>query len=327
MKKIIVTMFILFAMSCVIARYLPRPQAVTQAMISGAKARIVFHVRDVEGRPLCDVNVKAQFTLHGRGKASVGLTDENGCVTLAGQCAGEIVYTVSKDGYYDTRGRIWLGGTPKTHGEVQDGQWQPFGKEEKVILKAKKNPIPMYAYQYEKVFEKPQEPMGFDLKVGDFVAPYGRGVVTDFILTFAETKVSFNRLHVKMKLSFPNVADGVYIKTKEPFSELISEYHADPTASYQNELVYEYNTLDSDKEVIHSPKEDRYFVLRTRTKVDEKGNLIEACYSKIYTPFTYVRRLEFTAYMNPTVNDTNLEFLPKSSLRKNPAVPYFENKP
>ena len=51
-----------------------------------------------------------------------------------------------------------------------------------------------------------------------------------------------------------------------------------------------------------------YLVLRTRTKLDENGNVIYCHYSKIINPIRFTNGwLSIAGFTNPTPNDTNLE--------------------
>lgn len=56
--------------------------------------------------------------------------------------------------------------------------------------------------------------------------------------------------------------------------------------------------------------------LRTRVKLDDKGNVVSANSAKIMGDFRIMATglLSFTYYFNPTPNDRNLEFAPKKNL-------------
>ena len=63
---------------------------------------------------------------------------------------------------------------------------------------------------------------------------------------------------------------------------------------------------------------------RVRTKYDERGNVIEAYYGKIYGDIVMgwsyqgVSSVSFLYYFNPTLNDRNLEWDMKNNLCPNP---------
>lgn len=123
-----------------------------------------------------------------------------------------------------------------------------------------------------------------------------------------------------------------------------SVYHANPNATYEQEITWykAYKMMDDINPHAWTEKEryfkvsrmvkynllskDDYLIFRTRTKVDENGNLIEARYGKNYGPIefrlnltderpSYRKRVTlWNYYLNPTVNDTNLEYDSKRNL-------------
>ncbi len=168
----------------------------------------------------------------------------------------------------------------------------------------------MLCHKYLKGFEEIKSPMGFDLKAGDFVVPYGAGITTDFVLDFHEETTSFWRYRAVLRMSLTNSLDGAYILTKDSYSAFPSVYAADTNAIYKKEFVFEYDHLDSKKQGWKESclTEDQYLVLRTRTKTDENGRLKEAYYSKIYGPLSFIcKGIGIFSYLNPEVNNPNLE--------------------
>ena len=75
----------------------------------------------------------------------------------------------------------------------------------------------------------------------------------------------------------------------------------------------------------HNEKVNFGYFLRTRSKVDLDGNVVQANYVKIAGDFNFDPRsegkgaayLEMTYYLNPTLNDRNVEFDPRQNLLKN----------
>ena len=111
---------------------------------------------------------------------------------------------------------------------------------------------------------------------------------------------------------------------KDTNCAISSTYHANVNRSYQREVTFTKTHLLTSAQVQFSPKDsfmlkkDDYLIFRTRTKVDENGNLIEARYGKIYGPieFNFVlnpigeimqKSIQMSYHFNPNVNDTNLE--------------------
>ena len=70
---------------------------------------------------------------------------------------------------------------------------------------------------------------------------------------------------------------------------------------------------------------NRCYYFRIRSKFDDKGNLIEAYYGKVYGDFKIGAHIDigldvvkFLYYLNPTPNDRNLEWDMKTNLCPNP---------
>jgi hypothetical protein len=90
--------------------------------------------------------------------------------------------------------------------------------------------------------------------------------------------------------------------------------HQAPTTDYQAEYAWEKIPGQT---LVSAPPEFG-FLIKTRVKLDEKGNEISAHYAKFITDVEIdIRgRIKFTSYFNPTPNDTNLEFDLKKNLFK-----------
>jgi hypothetical protein len=99
----------------------------------------------------------------------------------------------------------------------------------------------------------------------------------------------------------------------DPVPEMRMPHHA-PEAGYQKEHRWEKTT--GQKLTI----DDKLgFFIKTRIKLDEKGNEISAHYAKFISDVQIdIRgRIKFTSYFNPKANDTNLEFDLKNNFFQN----------
>ena len=140
---------------------------------------------------------------------------------------------------------------------------------------------------------------------GDWVAPYGKGVNTDIVFTEEFNKNSVTDFYYKLTVSFPNAGDGIQefdapalIQNATMGQSDLRSLHEAPADGYQSQ--YEQN---------RSSNLNRNYYFRVRTKLDENGKVMSACYGKIYGDF-----MQFTYYLNPTPNDRNIEFDPKQNL-------------
>ncbi len=291
-----------------------RPPHVQTATRYGADTKVIFHVIDDHGVAVTNANVGVGFYLNkavGKNPTVCGKTDANGYFTAECKSVGEVTYSVRKEGYYQTSNEIDFRNRFNWGDCVKDNKWQPFGKVYEVVLKPRKNPITMIC----RVVNKPNTPLkqkiGFDLEVGDYVAPHGKGKVVDFFIFIDEQeRIDMFRVKISLRLSFPNVMDGAYRKAKDEYSYFKSDYHANTNTVFRKEFVFDVNTLAKRARNYTSTslKETEYLVLRTRTKINEKGDLIEARYTKIYGKMTFGgQHFYMQYYMNPTINDINLE--------------------
>lgn len=234
-----------------------------------------------------------------------GLTDSNGMFRASHTDSSQgLAITVEKSGYYTT------------HAGHQ------FYYDEKrrnptftLVLKSIGKPIPMYAKWVDsepRAFKKTGRPpivfkksIGYDLMVGDWVAPCGKGQTTDIIFTEDFNKQSFKDINYKLTISFANTGDGIQTFDVPALlqnatmgqSDLTSSHEA-PVDGYQPEYV---QTKGQDL------NQNYYF--RVRTVLDSNGNIKSALYGKIYGDF-----MQFRYYLNPTPNSRNVEFDPKQNL-------------
>ncbi len=287
------------------------PFNVRYARAFGADTKAIFNVVDYEGVPVEGATVLAGFYMNrepGKNPKATGVTDKNGVFVAEQKSVGEINYIIQRDKYYATSGRIDFRDRFNWAKCVEDGKWQPYGVTYNLTLKAKKVPIPMEVCRFEKEITT-NTTVGFDLRIGDCVRPHGEGEVADFTFVVTEEKIDTWTLRATLTLSFTNALDGAYMKDKDMYSDYVSVYHADTNAVYKQQFLFEYNTLVPKKKIDTSLSERQYLILRTRTKVNDKNEIIEAFYSKLYGPLNFIHQgLTFKAYFNPTPNDTNLEF-------------------
>ena len=281
------------------------------------------HVVDENGLPVGDVDIVGGGWIQGRPDAA-GVktkTDKDGLVAIKVKTASDVGFLFRKDGYYDSR-MHW-----NPPGEPVKGYWQPNPKEETVVLKKIQNPVPMYV---KGVDEKPPvygKPLGYDLVAGDWVAPYGKGTVADFVINVnGEYRGPFDR-EIHMTVIFSNKKDGIQSFKSLPFysgSPLGSEFWASHEAPFDGyEPAYEYEsitTLEAEGRKNPGQRKDQNFYFRVRTELDEKGNVKKAMYGKIYKDF-YCHfwgeelKVSFVYYLNPD-QTRNMEFGKKNLFDK-----------
>ncbi len=280
-------------------------------MEKGAVAKMNFRVVDTDGSVVRNAKVGVSYTAWDKWEIE-GLTGANGLLCAEGKSHGEVAYGVEKDGYYKTFNAMNF--VPQ-NATVKGGKWQPWDQTMTVVLKKIKKPVPMYVADLEgRGLEIPacDVPLGLDLEKVDWVAPYGKGLHGDIIVTFSE---HFNNtLNGRMSITLvfgTNLLDGVQSAKVDTFSVLPSVYEA-PTNDYKRSLYFEEERTRSKILSAIEPKEDEYFIFRVRSETDEHGNLLKAHYGKLYGPIHYGKmgnntNLEMKSYFNPEEGSRNLE--------------------
>lgn len=257
-----------------------------------------------------------------QGEQTEGLTDANGTFSVSKtDRAWELGIDVQKEGYY----RSHMDYDLYLPGQFGD-QKVATNRNATLTLMLKKTvkPIPMYAKHIEGGPPIFNEPVGYDLEVGDWLGPYGRGVNTDLIFNGKLDQKSKNDFDYALTISFPNQKDGIQefdLTASDAASTLHSSQNA-PTNGYQSQVIrtMSRHSGQGTKEEMYNPKLNYYF--RVRTKVDENGNIVSAHYGKIYGDF-----MQFSYYFNPTVNDRDIEFDPEKNLMTNPKFGEGVNQP
>ena len=163
------------------------------------------------------------------------------------------------------------------------------------------------------VFDKPA---GFDLMLGDWVSPHGKGMNSDIIFTGHLEKRAEDDTDYTLTVSFPKTGHGIqefraplyYLHSRG--SELRSAEIA-PADGYAPNWV-QIRTRRPGKPPGGNHDLERNYYFRVRTVVDDKGNIVRAQYGKIYGDF-----MHFNYYLNPTPNSRDVEFDPKHNLIKN----------
>lgn len=304
--------------------------------VQAHEGQITIYVTDENGIGISNAQAVVQFENilpagegwgSGRPTEEKGITDTNGNWTISGNSTGgSASIRVSKDGYY-------YGSTEVIFTNVDSilNRWQPWNPTVNIVLKQKGIQMPMYARRVERMKIPVEDtPVGFDLMVGDWVGPYGKGQTPDFVFKF-ESKPEpemppreIRPFDVTLTLSFSNDGDGIQSVFTPPHSssELRLPRQA-PVEGYEPVLLKHQQTEAGQVPKIEFREDQNYF-FRVRTKKDAQGNIISAMYGKISGDFNQedggflVRGwLSFTYYLNPVPNNQDMEFNPKLNLSKN----------
>jgi hypothetical protein len=280
---------------------------VAQTNIDEHEWRATLKVADEKGSPVPKASVKVSYYVKNTSVDIQGLTDTNGIfvATRTTPTYNYVEYALAlatdKAGYYGTRSKCDLG-LP-----YDAFKWNPTIT---LVLKEIGKPIGMYAKSVNlgmPVFDKPA---GFDLMVGDWVKPYGKGRNADILFEARLDQRAENDADYKLTVSFPKAGDGIQeftVPDAEKGSGLRSPHEA-PADGYQSQWVQSRSRKPGKPETGNLDA-NRNYIFRVRTVLDQQGNVVSACYGKIYGDF-----LQFRYYFNPTPNSRNIEFDPKHNL-------------
>lgn len=288
------------------------PQSYTKeywhAMHHGAEAKVTIAVADEIGRSVTNANARVFFRMSSgpsEGKRAIGVTDAEGKFMAEGRTTDSVFVAVEKNGYYATHQQY--NAASREPERLKDGRWLPWNPTIPVVLKRIRNPVDMILKFAHMRIPQFNEPLGFDLEKHDWVTPNGKGEVSDMRVRF-ET-ISETSPFRKLVVEFPGDMNGAYVRKKDGYSILKSDYNAMTNMSYEARI----DNGDGKRGPTHVLLGgDDYLVFRVRSKVNAEGNLISAFYGKIYGPFDYFvssrTSMRLITFFNPVENDTNLEF-------------------
>jgi hypothetical protein len=264
----------------------------------------------------------------------IGPTDRDGYFSAQGKALAGIYLAACKDGYYPARF------------DTSRFDRLPAGQSTRKILVLPRivKPVPLFAKRSGHsgaglTVPVQGEWVGYDLESGDWVHPYGNGIITDLRFRFktsfngwkfgeeamansrhinsdlseAEFRLFYGKWDGELEISFPNPQEGLH-EEKDRFLTYSSMKmpHQAPAEGYQPAWHYTDNTYSPT-----NARENVGFFLRTRVRLDERGRIISANYSKVMGDFSFSPAngaLRFVFYFNPVPNDRNLEFDPKRNL-------------
>ena len=255
--------------------------------------KAVEHVIDESGHPIVGALAIIGYYTNSQSVTSEKITGTNGVFEFQDTSPSEYAdysFEARKDGYYS----IWQ--QVNLQSPYDPAKWNV---EKSLVLKKVEKPIAMYAKKYVMGLKLPEynKQIGFDLMIGDFVGPYGKGINSDILFTenHPDEKSGYT-----FTIGFPKEGDGIQeftLPDTEKGSGLRSPHEA-PVDGYQPK-----------QEQTQMPDPNRNYFFRVRTVKDHEGNIVSAHYGKIYGDF-----MQFTYYLNPTPNDRNIEFDPKQNL-------------
>ena len=287
------------------------------AIWHGADAKIELHILDDDEMPVDEAKVRAYLGMNFRpkGKWVEGTTDTNGVFVIKGKtCGDEIEVFVTKDGYYDSHVVYRYAKMGAEH-EVKGGKWQPYGAEEKVKLRKVRDPIPLVLFDERRFCHTKCVNMwlGYDLRERDFVAPHGKGRISDFDVYIEwDGKWLPDYRGMGVRIRFPDGFAGYSPIDVVAESEFLGPYSVSAAFVYRKEACFYERVLNDGKKEEEQFDRHKCWVVRTRCMVNDAGQLISANYAIIHDvelscDLGGIAGFCVMGAYNPTPNDTNLE--------------------
>ena len=143
-------------------------------------------------------------------------------------------------------------------------------------------------------------PVGYDLLQGDWVAPYGKGTIKDFVFTMICRFESMTDAEARYVLTFSNPGDGIQTFTPDPQDQSRFKWSfSAPSDGYQSRLEKEEAYLPGQGQKTNLMKEMKY-IFRVRTG-QEIGAIHGPLYGKINGEINISRDgyIDFTYWLNP----------------------------
>jgi hypothetical protein len=289
--------------------------------------KFAITVTDESGKPVEGIECKAWFKKPGQNSPVKdyfikGKTDHSGKTELVGSTMwGPTSVEASKDGCYpSTAGDHWTV-------TRNAGRWEPWPVEVKLVMKKIENPKPMYVVKFDnqkwhRFPDKNLGPIGFDLMSADWVQPYGKGKISDFILEAKRENEDDPGVMPKgeIVLTFSNPGDGISFREDVGGSELCGPAIIPEDATFHPRWVFQnFKTREQKPAQLGNDLSNEVYVFRVRTRLDEKGAVESTHYGKIdgrivgWLPKAAPSIL-MTYYLNGTPNDRGLEWDMKTNL-------------
>jgi len=294
MKKLMKPRIAFFAMAALIP-------------LSGcANHSATFKVRVVneEGQPINGVHADIYNVFDMDSKP--GLTDINGFYSSHLNNIVEVSGRFEKHGYYKTSGVFW---------KVSEKEIVPPADTNfTFILRRIIDPVPMIKKEVSVNIPRVGEPIGFDLEVGDWVSPDGKGKIADILFTqegyyTSEKDYSFNLL-----AEFTAEENGIqsFQVPRVLRSELLSPQVA-PELGYERTFESFRNRKPPMKSGASPYEATRRWIYRIRTVLNEEGKIVSANYGWLTDDIIFgvnadgTFRIELKYYLNPNLKSRSLE--------------------
>jgi len=297
---------------CVSSGFVAAQQSVTPRVAVTIEAL----VREPGGKPVEGATVNLGLPRYGEGQndeRNAGRTNADGVATVSGMAEQTFRVKVEKPGFYPTWGsREDVNVDPSGQGRAGDVRKLTF--ELRPVIDPVKQPIVRVIDRIRlPAFNKP---LGFDLEVADWVTPFGRGKVADFVFTVSGRFGSLQDFDQTLALSFSKTGDGIQSRKYQSGigPDFMFPYQA-PSSGYESSRTW--RTMFDGKSRIHDfdRSGEVNYIFRVRSELDQSGGVQRALHGIIEGEIQLGgnnvdgQNVSFSYRLNPDWT-TNIEFGP-----------------
>ena len=240
-------------------------------------------VHDPNGKPVEGASVNLALPRYGRNQSDqrdIQPTNPIGVAIVKGKAEQDYAIFAEKPGYYPTFG---------PHRDLASAksvdQYAARTQEVDIELRPILNPVAGIQREFDALLiPELNKPFGFDLEVGDWVTPYGRGNATDLIFQLDGYFKTPDDYSFKLRAVFSHDGDGLQAVTvaSEPHhgSAFQLPYEA-PLDGYEKVHVWERTHIGKERVMTGEWKGGTEFIFRIRTVLDPSGNVLRALYGHL----------------------------------------------
>lgn len=219
------------------------------------------------------------------------------------------------------------------------GVWQPDNLVATIRLQRVEHPIPLFVKNVRpkvapETFDGTNAVLRYDLVLGDWLPPEGKGERADLEirtkLTIDEVlQVGRRRKKVffefRNEIEFTGEGNGCCAEMTVPTMGI--KLRSAPEVGYGKTIVNRFGVKrkivgpNVNEAEYSDANPNRCYYFRIRSRFDDKGNLVEAYYGKVYGDFNFhgdwylgFQGFDFLYYLNPKSLDRNLEWDMKTNL-------------
>ncbi len=271
------------------------------------------YVSDPDGKPVEGAIVHLslpRYRLGDQNQWADSNANKEGLAVVSGVAQQDYSVSVSKTGYYPTYG---------LHRNIDTNigfQKYAIGVQKiDLELRPIKDPVHGISKFVDRLrIPVKDAPAGFDLEIGDWVAPFGKGKSADLVFSLSGYIKSNRDYDLKLTLSFSQAGDGLILAKYPPRigSAFKFPYEA-PLTGYKTQRGWRSSYDGKSLKMNFGNNGETNYIFRVRTEQDEKGNVRRALYGRIGGEVLLggsvelVQNVNFTYVLNPDWT-RNLEF-------------------